>query len=102
MDGGHIWKARADGTGAPVRLTEYPAFYTDLVFSPDGERVVGLRGNEYQRHQTFSEFGGLRIPLDLIWLPADGGDVELIVPARGVGAPHFGGSVSTLLSSPAM
>jgi Tol biopolymer transport system component len=89
MDGGHIWKARADGSGAPERLTEYPAFYADLVFSPDGERIVGLRGNEYQRHQTFSEFGGLRIPLDLIWLPADGGDVELVVPARGIGAPHF-------------
>ena len=37
--------------------TSYPAFYTDIVFSPDGERVVGLRGNEYMRHQTFSEYG---------------------------------------------
>ncbi|MCL7960526.1 MAG: hypothetical protein M8861_10060, partial [marine benthic group bacterium] len=90
MDGGHVWKARADGTGTPQRLTEHPAFYADLVFSPDGERIVGLRGNEYQRHQTFSEFGGLRIPLDLVWLPSGGGDVELIVPARGIGAPHFG------------
>jgi Tol biopolymer transport system component len=89
MDGGHIYKARVDGTGTPVQLTEHPAFYADLVFSPDGERIVGLRGNEYQRHQTFSEFGGLRIPLDLVWLSADGGDVELIVPGRGVGAPHF-------------
>jgi hypothetical protein len=42
------------------------------------------------RRHTFSEFGGLRIPLDLVWLPASGGPVELIVPARGVGAPHFG------------
>jgi len=90
-DGGHIWKTRADGTGQPQRLTTYPAFYTDIVFSPDGERIVGLRGNEYMRHQTFSEFGGLRIPLDLIWLPANGGDPTLIVPARGIGAPHFVG-----------
>ena len=90
-DGGHIWKTRADGSGTPQRLTTYPAFYTDIVFSPDGERIVGLRGNEYMRHQTFSEFGGLRIPLDLIWLPAAGGDPTLVVPARGVGAPHFAG-----------
>ena len=41
------------------------------------------------RTQTFSEFGGLRIPLDLVWLPADGGRVELVAPARGLGAPHF-------------
>jgi Tol biopolymer transport system component len=88
-EGGHIWKTRADGSGSPQRLTTYPAFYTDITFSPDGSRIVGLRGNEYMRHQTFSEFGGLRIPLDLIWLPAEGGDPALIVPARGVGAPHF-------------
>jgi Tol biopolymer transport system component len=90
MDGGQIWKVRADGSGSPVQLTKIPAFYTDLVFSPDGARIVGLRGNQYMRTQTFSEFGGLRIPLDLVWIPADGGDAELIVPARGVGRPHFG------------
>ncbi|HEX4935600.1 MAG TPA: hypothetical protein VFV33_20610, partial [Gemmatimonadaceae bacterium] len=87
--GGHIWKTRADGTGEPQQLTKLPAFYTDLAFSPDGTRLVALRGNEYMRHQTFSEFGGLRIPLDLVWLPSSGGDVELIVPARGSAGPHF-------------
>ncbi len=90
-DGGHVWKMRSNGRGDPQRLTSLPAFYTDLTFSPDGDRIVGLRGNAYQRNQTDSEFGGLRIPLDLVWLPADGGDVSLIVPARGVGAPHFAG-----------
>jgi hypothetical protein len=89
MTEGHIWKARADGTGEPQRLTKVPAFYTDIVFSPDGTRIVALRGSEYMRQQTFSEFGGLRIPLDLVWLPAEGGAVELVVPARGLGGPHF-------------
>ena len=88
-DGGQIWRMRADGSASPEQLSEHRAFYTDVVYSPDGTRIVGLRGNEYTRHQTFSEFGGLRLPLDLIWLPAAGGDVELIVPARGLGAPHF-------------
>lgn len=91
LDGGHVWKTRADGSGEPVRLTQHPAFYTDLAFSPDGERVVGLRGNAFQRQQTFSEFGGLRIDLDLVWLDADGGAVNLVSPARGLGAPHFAG-----------
>ncbi len=86
---GHIWKIRADGSGQPQQLTKVSAFYTDITFSPDGQRIVGLRGNEFQRQQSFSEFGGLRIPLDLVWLPAAGGDVELIVPARGLGRPHF-------------
>jgi len=89
MDGGHIWKTRADGSGEPQQLTHDPAFYTDIIFAPDGTRLVALRGNEYMRTQTFSEFGGLRIPLDLVWLPAAGGEVEMIVPARGLGYPHF-------------
>ncbi|MEQ9398652.1 MAG: amidohydrolase family protein [Longimicrobiales bacterium] len=90
MDGGHVWKTRADGSGQPQRLTGVEAFYTDLAFSPDGERIVGLRGNAFLRQQTFSEFGGLRIPLDLVWLDADGGEVQMVSPARGLGAPHFG------------
>ncbi len=90
MDGGHIWKTRADGRGDPQQLTSDAAFYTDLVFSPDGSRIVGLRGNAYLRSQTFSEFGGLRIPLDMVWLDADGGAVNLVASSRGVGAPHFG------------
>lgn len=89
MEGGHIWKSRADGSSQPQQLTQVPAFYTDITFSPDGARIVGLRGNEYMRQQSFSEFGGLRIPLDLVWLPSAGGDVELVVPARGLGYPHF-------------
>ena len=87
--GGHVWRIRADGSAAPERLTAHAAFYTDLVYSPDGRRIVALRGNAYLREQTFSEFGGLRIPLDLVSLPAEGGDARLIVPARGLGRPHF-------------
>jgi Tol biopolymer transport system component len=88
-EGGHVWTVRADGAGAPQQLTRVPAFYTDIAFSPDGRRIVGLRSSRYLRTQTPSEFGGLRVPLDLIWLPAEGGEVALVVPARGIGSPHF-------------
>ena len=88
-DGGHIWKMRANGRGRPQQLTEHVAFYTDPVWSPDGERIVAMRGNEYQRHQTFSEFTGLGVPLDLVWLPASGGDTSLIASANGARTPHF-------------
>lgn len=88
---GHIWKIRTDGSAPAQRLTTIAAFYTDPVFSPDGSRIVARRGNAWMRSRTPSEFGGLRIQTDLIWLPADGGDVRLIVPARGLGSPHFTG-----------
>ncbi len=87
---GYIWKTRADGSGSPQKLTNVSAFYTDVVFSPDGARIVARRGNAWMRTQVDSEFGGLRIPLDLVWLPSSGGEVSLIVPGRGLGNPHFG------------
>ncbi len=86
---GHVWKTRADGSGQPQRMTTVAAFYTDPAFSIDGTRLVARRGNAWMRSQSPSEFGGLRIPLDLVWMPSAGGDVKMIVPARGLGLPHF-------------
>lgn len=88
--GGHIYKMRSNGKGKPKRLTDAEAFYTDLAFSPDGNTIIALRGNEFLRNQTFSEFGGLRIPLELISLPAKGGDQKVIKPLESGRYPHFG------------
>jgi predicted amidohydrolase len=89
-DGGHIWRMRSNGRGQPQQLTDIPAFYTDLRYAPDGETLYAMRGSEYMRHQTFSEFGGLRISLELIAVPADGGTQNVIMPANGARYPHFG------------
>lgn len=89
-EGGQIWRTRSSGRGRPQQLTDIPAFYTDLVYAPDGETLFALRGNEYMRHQTFSEFTGLGIPLDLVSLPGDGGEQNVITAARGARNPHFG------------
>jgi len=89
-DGGQIWRVRSNGSGRPQQLTDIPAFYTDLVYAPDGQSLLAMRGNEYMRHQTHSEFGGLAIPLTLVSLPANGGDQAVITPARGARTPHFG------------
>ena len=88
--GGHIWRVRSNGRGSPERLSRAPAFYTDLVYSPDGNTLYAMRGNPFMRTQTFSEFGGLRIPLELVSLPADGGDATVILSANGARRPHFG------------
>ena len=89
-EGGHIYRMRASGRGNPQRLSDHPAFYTDLAYAPDGDTLFALRGNEYMRNQTFSEFTGLGIPLDLVALPATGGEVRTILPARSARNPHFG------------
>lgn len=86
-EGGQLWKIPAAG-GAPVQLSKSPAVYSNPAFSPDGTKIVFLRGNAYDREN--SEFdGGQTSNADLVWVPADGGDVKLILPARGANGPHF-------------
>jgi Tol biopolymer transport system component len=88
-DGGHIWKIRADGSGAPQQLTHVPAYYRDPAWSPDGQRIVALRAPRIAHVEEFDEFGR-HGSMDLIWLPAEGGDASFIIPARGGQHPHFG------------
>jgi Tol biopolymer transport system component len=88
-DGGHIWKIRADGSGKSQQLTKSAAFYRDPVWSPDGQRIVALRSPRSSRVEAFDEWGS-SATFDLVWLSADGGDTNIIVPARGALHPHFG------------
>lgn len=89
-DGGQVWRMRSNGSGRPQQLTDVAAFYTDLVYTPDGQSLLAMRGNEYMRHQLHSEFGGMDLPLELVSLPANGGDQTAITAARSARTPHFG------------
>ncbi len=86
-DGGQLWKIPAAG-GTPVQLSKSLAVYSNPAWSPDGTKIVLLRGNAYDRENSTID-GGQTGNADLIWIPADGGDTNLILPARGAGGPHF-------------
>ncbi len=86
-DGGQLWKIPAAG-GTPVQLSKSRAVYSNPAWSPDGAKIVLLRGNAYDRENSTFD-GGQTGNADLIWIPADGGDANLILPARGAGGPHF-------------
>ena len=90
-EGGHIWKVRADGQGAPQQLTRVPGYYRNPAWSPDGRRLVALHGPRQARVERRSDSDDNReVGDDVVWIPAEGGDLNLIVPARGVARPHFG------------
>jgi len=89
VDGGQIWKARADGSGSPQKLTHVPAYYRDPVWSPDGQRIVALRSPRIAHVEEFDEFGH-QGAMDLVWVSSDGGDANFIMPAHGGQHPHFG------------
>ena len=86
-DGGQLWKISASG-GTPQQLSKTTALYSNPVWSPDGTRIVALRGNVYDRDNSGFDFGQTR-NADLVWIPAEGGEANLILPARGAGVPHF-------------
>ncbi len=86
-EGGQLWKIPAEG-GTPAQLSKSLAVYSNPVFSPDGSRIVLLRGNAYDRENDNFDGGQAPNP-DLVWISADGGEPNLILPARGAGGPHF-------------
>ena len=86
-EGGQLWKVSASG-GTPQRLSKSAAVYSNPTWSPDGTRIVLLRGNAYDRENSGLDFGQTQ-NADLVWIPAEGGDANLILPARGAGGPHF-------------
>lgn len=87
-DGGHLYRVRADGRARPERLTRRSAFYQDPAISPDGRRVVALRGPA--RAYTEALVGGVPGGTeDIVWVPITGGDATMIAPAGGLANPHF-------------
>ncbi len=85
-EGGHLWRRSADGTGEAQQLTRIPAFYRDPVWAPDGKRIVALRAPRRERNENPQD---TETGLDLVWIPAQGGEATLINPARGTRRPHF-------------
>ncbi len=87
--GGHIWKIRSDGSSGPVRVSQIPAYYREVAWSPDGNRLVALRGSRQWQLSKVDEFSSGAQLLELIWIPAQGGPASVIAPARGASLPHF-------------
>src|ERR1700687_4209753 len=86
-EGGQLWKVPAAG-GTSQQLSKSAGVYSNPEWSPDGTKIVALRGNAYDRENSAFD-GGQTANADLVWIPAAGGDANLILPARGAGGPHF-------------
>jgi Tol biopolymer transport system component len=87
-NGGQIWKLRTNGQFPPQLVTTSTGYYEHPAWSPDSLKIVALRASQRERAE-FGSFGGQQ-GMDVVWVPKEGGEPKLIVPARGVGSPHFG------------
>jgi len=88
-DGGQIYRVGAAG-GQPQQLTRVSSYYSEPVYSPDGGRIVFVRGPREERQEDFSPQGTGGQAMELMWIPAEGGEATLVSPYKGPGRPHFG------------
>jgi Tol biopolymer transport system component len=96
--GGDIWRVRADGRGDAERLTPRSAFFDRPAYTPDGSRILAVRGSKMHRMRMLEDFGGHSpaAELEYVWLPAEGGEPSRIswvgsgATEQGRNAPHPG------------
>jgi Tol biopolymer transport system component len=87
-EGGQIWKVRSDG-GEPMQVTRVPAYYREIAWTPEGNTLVGLRAPRSWQLNKPDEWVGGRGLLDLVAIPAQGGEARMIGYANNGGHPHF-------------
>ncbi len=69
-------------------LTMARGLYSDLAWSPAGDRIVATRAAAREMQDAGGAFWGAAAS-DLVWVPAAGGATTLIMPSGGVGNAHF-------------
>ncbi len=88
QQGGHIYKVRGKANSKPQKLTKKSAVYRNVVWSPDGDRIVAERGAARERknatgfyfNEQYSEF---------VWISSRGGKATIIAPTEGMLYAHF-------------
>ena len=99
-EGGHLWRVQADGSQPPTRLTQLSAFFRDLAWSPEGDRIVAIRAAARDVQENRGSFGG-GLAQEFVWVPAQGGEVQVIGPASGRSGLHFAGDADRIFASSA-
>jgi Tol biopolymer transport system component len=85
---GHIKRVSAGG-GSPSTVTTAPAYYQQLAWSPDGDRIVAIRSSRRNVQEAIDPFIGLGLDAEFVWVPSGGGDLTVIGPTGGRQQPHF-------------
>ena len=71
-----------------TQLTQSPGLYTEVAWSPAGDRIVAVRAAAREMQEAGAAFFG-PAAADFVWIPANGGPTTLIMPTSGLGTPHF-------------
>ncbi|HEX9728789.1 MAG TPA: amidohydrolase family protein [Gemmatimonadales bacterium] len=85
---GHVMRVPVRG-GRPTPLTRVSAYYQQLAWSPDGQRIVAIRASARDLTEAIDPFVFSGLGSEFVWVPASGGDVTVIGPTAGRSRPHF-------------
>lgn len=87
--GGRIMRATLDARrGWQARELSPPGLYTDVAWSPAGDRLVAVRAAARELQEAGAAFFGPAAS-EFVQVPAAGGAVTAIMPTGGLGTPHF-------------
>ena len=88
-NGGHLYRINPSARRPSAeQLTRVPAAYTHPAWSYNSDRIVMIRGAARAIEEATGPFA-FGLNEDLVWIPANGGNVTLIDKTRGRGNPHF-------------
>ncbi len=91
--GGHLWKARADGSGEPIRVSDGAAFWADPAWTPDGNSIVALRAPLGSALASSGPGQGAVPPdAEVVVVASEGGPPRHLMASDGGRRPHFGPS----------
>ncbi len=87
-EGGHVYKVNTSGRPRPQQLTTTAAVYSFPTWNEGGDRLVVLRGSAENYNNGVGAWA-IGAQQFIGWLPAGGGEVQIIDRARGRSMPHF-------------
>ncbi|MHB8838330.1 MAG: amidohydrolase family protein, partial [Gemmatimonadaceae bacterium] len=87
--GGQVMRATLDARkGWSTTSLTASGLYTDLAWSPTGDKIVAVRGAARELKEAGAAFFGPAAS-EFIWVSANGGPATVIMPTSGMGNPHF-------------
>jgi Tol biopolymer transport system component len=96
--GGEIVRATSNARGAWTTRTISPkGLYSDLAWSPAGDRIVAIRAAARELQEAGAAFFGPAAS-EFVAVPANGGAIATIMPTGGMGNPHFTNSAERIFA----
>ncbi len=83
---GHIYTISAKG-GKAKKLTQEGAYYSDLAWDWNLNRLVFIKGSAQSYRDAYSPF--VSSPKQLVWMDAKGGPINFIADGNAISQPHF-------------